>query len=80
MLFTVGVNICKKLLKTSFGAYIVLVNDTDLFPDSSTYPKHLKLLKDITPRCGPQIQAAFVISIIDLHLTTDLGEISMPLA
>ncbi|ERE71722.1 HEAT repeat-containing protein 8 [Cricetulus griseus] len=52
ILFTTEVNICKKSVKASFGPCIILVNDSDLFPASSTLSQLSKLLYSIEPRVG----------------------------
>ena len=37
ILLAAEVNLCKRSLKASLGTYIILVNDSVLFPDSSTF-------------------------------------------
>jgi hypothetical protein len=54
ILFTAEVNLYKKSLKVSFGHSIILINDSDLFPDSSTLSQAFK---------GAKLQKANVMII-----------------
>ena len=54
-------------MKVSLGPCIFLVNDSVLFPDSSTLSQAFKVANDIGPRCDHQIQVAFVAQHIELH-------------
>lgn len=81
ILFTAEANLCKKKksVKSSFRPWIILANDSDFFPESSSCPKHSKLPNDTGPRCDHQIQAVFISQHIGLHQELDF-EISVPLA
>jgi hypothetical protein len=46
ILFTAEVSFCKKSVKTFLGTCVILVNDSDLFPDSSTLAQAFKQHKD----------------------------------
>lgn len=76
ILFTADANFCKISVKSSFGPWIILANDSDFFPESSSCPKHSKLLNDTGPRCGHQIQAVFISQHIGLHQDLVLGNIN----
>lgn len=72
ILFTAELNLCKKLLKPSFCPCIILLNDSDIFPDSSNMFQEHKVAKCLASRCDYQINGAFANQHIGLHQNLSL--------